>query len=699
MKQIILLSMALIPSLFVSAQDDSNDSIASRKELQELVVKATKPISKFESDGIVTTVAGTPLQSLGNAADVLGYMPGVLNNNGSIEVVGKGQPVIYINGRKILNQSELSQLSASLVKNIKVISNPGARYSGSTNAVIKISTVREVGDGFSLQSRTTIGVNNYAYGSELVSLNYRKSGLDVFSTLQYDNNRSKGSNVVTQNLFGNNQYTSILNRKSHKKSQLYSGKIGFNYVTKNGHTFGAYYQNDYNPDKNNILSGSDNFLNDELQSQYSVLNNTRDKDKEHLVDGYYTGNWGKWTADFSFNMLWKNAENRQNINETIIDITTNDLNLHDNSHGRMIAGKLDVSRQLWAGTIELGAEYTNSSRNDVFTSDALAISSDENQSKESNLGVYAQLMQRVGRVLFQVGLRYENINSEYFEYGNKIAEQSRNYNELLPSVNLIIPLSTTSFQFGYARKYTSPLYSQLSSTVHYVNQNNYEKGNPYLKNSFIDNLSLNFRYKWLTLMASYKHTNNKIITACEEYDGNPDVTLIVKENSKRAINSFEFIASAMPGFIGKCYYPVIMAGAIAQFYEIDYRNQIRNMNSPLALVRLNNIFKLPNNYMLYANLSYKSSFEGENVHMMRSWQFDISAAKTFNQHWNLRLSINDIFNTGRKGGFTIYSGLRDFTNIRYNTLRGVELTVQYQFNTAESKYKGKGAGQSEKERL
>jgi hypothetical protein len=172
-------------------------------------------------------------------------------------------------------------------------------------------------------------------------------------------------------------------------------------VTKNGHTFGAYYQNDYNPDKNNILSGSDNFLNDELQSQYSVLNNTRDKDKEHLVDGYYTGNWGKWTADFSFNMLWKNAENRQNINETIIDITTNDLNLHDNSHGRMIAGKLDVSRQLWAGTIELGAEYTNSSRNDVFTSDALAISSDENQSKESNLGVYAQLMQRVGRVLFQ----------------------------------------------------------------------------------------------------------------------------------------------------------------------------------------------------------------------------------------------------------------------------------------------------------
>jgi hypothetical protein len=103
--------------------------------------------------------------------------------------------------------------------------------------------------------------------------------------------------------------------------------------------------------------------------------------------------------------------------------------------------------------------------------------------------------------------------------------------------------------------------------------------------------------------------------------------------------------------------------------------------------------------MLYANLSYKSSFEGENVHMMRSWQFDISAAKTFNQHWNLRLSINDIFNTGRKSGFTIYSGLRDFTNIRYNTLRGVELTVQYQFNTAESKYKGKGAGQSEKERL
>ena len=52
------------------------------------------------------------------------YIPGMLYANGKYEVFGKGEPVIYIDGRKMANVSELSLLSSSNVKSVKLITTP-----------------------------------------------------------------------------------------------------------------------------------------------------------------------------------------------------------------------------------------------------------------------------------------------------------------------------------------------------------------------------------------------------------------------------------------------------------------------------------------------------------------------------------------------------------------------------------------------
>ena len=41
---------------------------------------------------------------------------------------GKGEPVIYIDGRKQTNTSGLSLLSSTNVKSVQLITNPGAEY-------------------------------------------------------------------------------------------------------------------------------------------------------------------------------------------------------------------------------------------------------------------------------------------------------------------------------------------------------------------------------------------------------------------------------------------------------------------------------------------------------------------------------------------------------------------------------------------
>jgi len=44
-------------------------------------------------------------------------------------------------------------------------------------------------------------------------------------------------------------------------------------------------------------------------------------------------------------------------------------------------------------------------------------------------------------------------------------------------------------------------------------------------------------------------------------------------------------------------------------------------------------------------------------------------------------------------------GLRTMRQSQHRDTREVEFTVRYKFNAAQSKYKGTGAGSSEKERL
>ncbi len=96
--------------------------------LDEVTVYASKPFTKLSGNSLVTTVAGSYLSQLGTANDVLGWIPTVTKQNENFMVFGKGKPLIYINGRKIVSNSELEQLSSKNIRDIQVISNPGAKY-------------------------------------------------------------------------------------------------------------------------------------------------------------------------------------------------------------------------------------------------------------------------------------------------------------------------------------------------------------------------------------------------------------------------------------------------------------------------------------------------------------------------------------------------------------------------------------------
>lgn len=689
----LILAQICLAQTGIANQNFGKDTL----QLREVVVRATRPLAKLNSEGFVTEVKGTVLEKLGFAKDVMGMLPGVLNNNGSIEVFGKGKPVFYINGHIVRNNIEVEQLKANQIDKITVITNPGSRYASTVGSIIKITTIKKVGDGFSFDNIATFGCRNYMYGKDNLDLNYRIDNLDVFGTLGFEKGKNTNSSKNVQNSWLSSHHQQNTTMKSTQHSKLIDGKWGFDFSSSPKLSFGAFYQVSYAPTKTNSSIMSSLYSDDVIESETSAYKDIKLRDLEHLLDEYCHGVWGKWNLEMTFDLMWKKTRENQNvIEQTGIN---QDFGIKDVGHARLMATELYASHPFLKGNFSFGVDFTNSSREENSESENSIMAGENNKIQELNMAYYVETMQHLGNVTFRIGGRYEHVNSEYFIGGRKNHEQSHVYDKFFPTASLSLPIGKTMVQLSYSKQCYRPLYSQLSNTVHYVNKYLYQSGNPYLQPSYSDNISLNLRYRWLALTANYKKDQNQIITSYTYYDDSKTIALLKKENSRNSLSNLQIMASFMPGFLWKCYYPVLACGVVSQFYKIDYRGNIKHVDNPLVVVKFNNIFKFHNNYMATVNYSWRSAGNSENIKMGSVGQINLSLAKDLSKKWNVKLSANDIFNTARKNTFTIFSGMNDVYIEKAAIVRAVECNVRYKFNIVKTKYKGKGAGKKEMDRL
>ena len=689
----LILAQICLAQTGIANQNFGKDTL----QLREVVVRATRPLAKLNSEGFVTEVKGTVLEKLGFAKDVMGILPGVLNNNGSIEVFGKGKPVFYINGHIVRNNIEVEQLKANQIDKITVITNPSSRYASTIGSIIKITTIKKVGDGFSFDNIATFGCRNYMYGKDNLDLNYRIDNLDVFGTLGFEKGKNTNSSKNVQNSWLSSHHQQNTTMKSTQHSKLIDGKWGFDFSSSPKLSFGAFYQVSYAPTKTNSSIMSSLYSDDVIESETSAYKDIKLRDLEHLLDGYCHGVWGKWNLEMTFDLMWKKTRENQNvIEQTGIN---QDFGIKDVGHARLMATELYASHPFLKGNFSFGVDFTNSSREENSESENSIMAGENNKIQELNMAYYVETMQHLGNVTFRIGGRYEHVNSEYFIGGRKNHEQSHVYDKFFPTASLSLPIGKTMVQLSYSKQCYRPLYSQSSNTVHYVNKYLYQSGNPYLQPSYSDNITLNLRYRWLALTANYKKVQNQIITSYTYYDDAKTIALLRKENSRNCLSNLQIMASFMPGFLWKCYYPVLACGVVSQFYKIDYRGNIKHVDNPLVVVKFNNILKFHNNYMATINYSWRSEGNSENIKMGSVGQINLSLAKDLSKKWNVKLSANDIFNTARKNTFTIFSGMNDVYIEKAAIVRAVECNVRYKFNIVKTKYKGKGAGKKEMDRL
>jgi len=672
--------------------------------LGEVVVKADLPKMRVKGDAIVTTVQGSILEQAGTGNDLLDKIPGLSAEEGSVNVFGSGQAEVYINGRKMRNASELDQLSSDNVKSVEVVRNPGARYDAAVQAVVRIYTKKPQGEGFGVNERFS---TNYRYGWSVLNqlnLNYRKGGFDLNAMVYASDSHGEDNKGVVQETFLDKTWRQDSYIRSRNHSQNLETTLMLNYQFNDRHSLGAYY--DYDRTPKNLWDipplPTSVYLDNELH-ETSTGSGWEDRTSyTHSANLYYNGRLGDWTLDFNADGLWSASKTPQDMVEQVTpagesvpqEQTVTNRTLMES---RLYAAKLVAEHPLWGGNLSLGGEYTYTSRLNRYTNAEGILEDDDSDIKENAWSAFLEYGHSLGNLQARVGVRYEHLVSDYYEQGRRVDEQSRTYDNVFPSLSLSMPVGDVQLQLTYAGSINRPGYWMLRNSVTYINRYTYESGNPALKPSLMNRLSLDAAWKWLYLNLGYRHVRDGFLYHGGTYtDENPAISLLQYVNTTDAdyLNASLTLAPT----IGP-WSPQFTAMLSKQWFYVDTPDGRRNFGNPVASFVWDNHFRLPLGFRLDIDLSATTRGHQESFRVLRpSWGMDASLHKGFlDDRLTLQLQATDLFNS-TQAPLTLYSGNRLMT-VDQESRRRIRFTLRYKFNAAKSKYKGTGAGQEQRSRM
>lgn len=667
--------------------------------LGEVLIKGDLPKIRLRNDALVTTVQNSVLSKAGTANDVLKRLPSITGDNGEFSVFGKGQAKIYINNREMRDVSELDILNSADIKEVEIVNNPGARYDASVKAVIRIYTLRKVGDGFSFDVRSSYFQSQNTDLTEQFNVNYRQNGWDIFGTVTYNRNASIQDSKMTQNTYVDTLWIQENDMYSDRISHTLTGIAGMNYEISTKQYVGMKYTHTAFPSFNSLTElNSTVIANGVFYDKWNSVEETKTSHKPaHHLNAYYNGSFGDLKLDFNTDLYKGTAISKSLVTETSQEYDNREVNSENRVDNRLIAAKLVLSYPIFGGELSAGSEFTDTDRKDEYTNNQKIIPSSNTTIKERNNSFFAEYSHTTSIGQFGAGLRYENVLSDYFDKDVKIDEQSRRYDQWFPNVSLATKLREVNLQLSYTAKTKRPTYRQLSSNVFYGNRFTLQTGNPYLTPSTIHDVTLVGTWKFLQLMTSYKNEKNTIIYWAEQLEENPAVTLIAYRNLEKLPSLTTFI-TASPTF--GIWSPQASVGFIKQRLTITTNNIPVELNKPMPIASFNNSFSLPNNFLLSLDMNFQGKGNYQNVYLSENvYVVNIGLTKSLlNDQLQVLLKGHDLFR-GQKDANLLYNHQMDLYQINQYDSRQVELTVRYKFNSAKSNYKGTGAGQKEINRL
>lgn len=419
------------------------------KMLQEVTVKGSLPKTKLTGNSMVTAIQGTVLEKSGSAKEMLSKVPGMTLKGDALEVLGKGTPIYYINGRKMQNADELTRLRSEEIKEVEVITNPGAQYDATVTAVVRIKTIRRQGNGFGFDL-TANSQNDLRYGywdgSSTLNMRYRYKAFELFGMMNGWKHDQMNDSAPHQwsyfrsgdQLTGIDQNTRLLN---HRTGKGLDWNVGFNLQLAENHTVGMRIEQHKNYD-----SGYDAWQKTYMtkmivgkpDSKEETNNVTEEQLHEHYPynwegNAFYNGKVGKLNIDLNIDFLTNKKEENDDIQESV-NLENNTMTSDSKTTNQMFADKLVLGYPVWKGMLQVGSEMSRVTRRSFYQITMDGVPTTDSKVKENSIAAfveYACQIPKMGSV--SAGLRYEHVGFDYKDRINNDNSLERYTNDLFPS--------------------------------------------------------------------------------------------------------------------------------------------------------------------------------------------------------------------------------------------------------------------------
>lgn len=661
----------------------------------DVVITGHRPVLKMKDGALVATIEGTILEKIGNGFDVLQQLPFINGDDQAISVIGRqGAPLVYINGRKMQDWDELRQLTSDMIKEVKIIMNPGVKYDSSINSVIQIRTIRPFGEGFGGYVATELGHGDDFENDDWLSLNYRKNNMDIFLGGTYSDKTDRGDHIESYdfNYHSDGYNTDSKGKEKHQYSNL-TMNTGFNYQPSSRQYVSMQYIYKTFPKDKHYMELDNTFVGGKENSLFHSETRSKNQYDRHSLTAYYSNQLNEiWS--FQIDGLFAYTKKNEDSNETENRHMTPDLtkNVLDVSSS-LYAIKAVANTKVGLGTLNWGMEesYTRSSQSYSISQQPNKIIPDyESESKQTSTSLFASYQVNIGNLYGEFGLKYDLIDFRYYKNGVKMTDDSKLFRHLFPNISLSYKLGQSSFAVGYRVSVDRPTYSSLQSGVKYINSFTYDEGNPLLRPSYIHDISFAFSHKDIQLMFDYYHIQDGMYQTLSLYRDNP---IIVSTIQNFTHNAYSVNASYSP--VISIWKPTLSVGVAAQ--RLEYLGN--KYNQPVFTYSWKNLIELPKKWVFAINFNGHTQGDGgfytgkaalihyTNMYLNKRTKL-----------WSIRIGMKDIFHTFKDNG---YERTGDIIHSHWTDLRRQYVYVRftYRFNAVQSKYKGGEAGQSELNRL
>ena len=678
--------------------------------LSEIIVKGQMPKTKLTGNSMVTTIQGTILSQSGTAKEMLAKVPGMTLKGEDLEVLGKGTPVFYINGRKMRDKDELKRLRSEEIQSVEVITNPGAEYDATISAVVRIKTVRREGAGFGFD---LMAANNQdlAFGfsdpSSTLNLRYRRNNLDLFGMVNYWSWDSPNDLHITQSTFlrADEGIRNIL-QDSHMRNDWHGEglnyNLGFNWQINDKHSLGARVErhaqfktyNDMWVDTENNLTGRDlSHQGGHTHYPYNWQGNA-----------YYNGQVDKLNIDLNVDFLTDKENDDNQIDVYLPETQTMQQNSHISS--RLWATKLVLSYPVWKGQLQAGTEMSFVKRQSCTSITNYPLPSTDADVKENNVAAFVAYNANLDKFgIVSAGLRYEHVGFDYTDNLDAENNMTRYQDEFFPNITWSKQFGAIQTSLSYTMKTVRPKYSSLNDHIYYLNSYTLSQGDSKLKNATMQEVSINARWKWINLFAAYERRDNTITQVPMAYN-NEGIMLMKQANLSDPVRNLAIFLSANPTW--GVYSPSWTIGGQKFWNTMTYDDPRSatgktdvTFTKPIFFFDIYNTFRFKHSWQLEANANIQTKGDVLNFRILSpSYNVSFVVQKCWlkNDALCLRASISDVFQRSVQDMAHDCGFFYTVQKTRSRSHR-LDISIRYTFNAQKSKYKGTGAGKAEQQRM